>query len=199
MNTVSKFAILIFVCVAGGFAGGLLGMAFYVHHISNNQTKVLRTQRVEVLDEHGRTRGIIGSDKESVFFRLVAPDGQPEVTASVPNETQRIKIDGRGNEPDGTNTILPGIVVANEAKNGEVRIEVGRDGNGRVALGTDPNWERVTLGHFSIGDLQPDPLHYGGWGLQVLGRGKNGVHLATGLGISTQNGVDDSYLSPVAK
>jgi hypothetical protein len=52
-------------------------------------------------------------------------------------------------------------------------------------------------GRFLIGDVQPDPERYDGWGLQVAGRGTNGGHLSTGPVHLDEKWIDGPYLSPM--
>jgi hypothetical protein len=199
MKTSFKYAILALACVFGGCIGGFLAVNLYLDHLSVGQAGVVRAKRIEVIDDQGRARGILGSDEKNVFLRLLSSEGEPEITASVPSETGAKEPSNENSGSANSASTPPGIVIADGSKKGEVRIEVGYDGEGRVVIGTDPFGERVTLGRFLIGDVQPDPDRYGGWGLQVVGRGKNGQHLATGVGISTRNGIDGPYLSPVSR
>jgi hypothetical protein len=196
----TKYVLLFALCIFGGLIGGIAGSRLGSGPSGSREAGTIRVSRMELTDDQGRTRAVLGSDKSEVFLKMLSPDGDPVISASIPNAPAAYSRDRNVNDSSSLYP-SPALVIKAASGKGDVSIEVNHNGDGRMSfIGTSANEseiERVSVGRLTLSDVQPDA---GGWGMLVKGRGENGSHLGTAVGIyANDNRTDGRYIVPVTR
>jgi hypothetical protein len=190
--------VVVLVGIGTSFVSALIGAFAALHFagVAQHQgvTSLVRTQRLEIVSQDGRTKATLGYDVGGGYFRMLSSDEKPVLSMSVLENTAE-----RQNQASSMGSLAPqypyGVFVINDqAGRPVITISDPTEGHGQIAFGSPQSSGKVTLGYFPTTDSSED-AHFGAWGLRVLGV-VNGKHVGTGIGILNTDGVDGQFLVP---
>lgn len=194
-NALAKLICAVALCLASGLVGASAALHFVDRFQAQTISKVVRTQRLEVVGQDGKEKALLGYDDRGVYLRLLSARGTPLLSLVVLEETA-----ARNAQAATMGSLAPqypyGTITLNDAAGREVvRISAPTEGHGQISFASPQSSGKLTLGYFPVTDSSDGNNSYGVWGLRVLGR-IDGRHIGTGVGLFGLDGTDTGFLAP---
>src|SRR6266702_6352039 len=167
-----------------GSAG--LGAVVGLHHQSDGIAKIIRANRIEVVDETDRPRITLATDAKATSMEMMTSAGKPQVRFEVSKE-QRTDESHIVDEIPSLKLGLDGFAPA-------VGVYASPNNRGTVVFSNAKRTGKVMLGYFSTGDVEG--VDDGMWGLSVSGRSGE-RRLDRSEGITSLDGKDTGLVWPL--
>jgi len=196
-NRLWTLAAVVLLSIGSALVGGLVSIWMYGARHESSASNILRIRKLELVDDRGTLRAVIGlENNDDVALTMFSSDSKPMISLGVLAQTNERKELVEDSGSRGVFYPAPFLRMNNLRGRETVGLSTGIDGNGILLFNGQEKTGKVMLGFFGTDDA-PDGIHKNGmWGLEVNGRGADGLARYTGIGMENHDGIDGAYLIP---